>query len=424
MVLNTLAVDPKRVWKGPWRWYNESMLDCCRSLEEIKESGIEFDQFSCLGRCNSLTMLAKRPTQRHIYPTKQTKEPIIEDNEDKNDQENENNSNNNNNNKNEDIDPMMINPLKKKYFTIDEFREDVKVACASSNDPVLIVSYSRKGLKQTGDGHFSPIAGYHVDKDMCLIMDVARFKYPPHWVKTQVLYDAMCRIDKSCNKTRGWIMASPAELAKSYYFTFNTAVITEKNVIDINDGLCCCGSRFIHVLDDKESKQHISSGCSMHNDLTSFKVIHCLLGCLPVPMNKYIAVQTEKFGIELEETHQIIKDKLINGIQNTGVHQIVIKIFNDKNNTKLIERFGKCLNQIEVITLMVLIIGNKDCWQKIANDKIKQELKELTKIDKNKYPELYHEVTALQHQMKHLRQYLLSLYSHHFVNNSEHNCNC
>lgn len=50
MVLNALAVDPKRIWKGPWRWYHESMLDCCRDLEEIKKSGIEFDQFSCLGR--------------------------------------------------------------------------------------------------------------------------------------------------------------------------------------------------------------------------------------------------------------------------------------------------------------------------------------------------------------------------------------
>ena len=33
MVLNTLEVDPKRVWKGVWRWYHEQMLDCCVSLQ-------------------------------------------------------------------------------------------------------------------------------------------------------------------------------------------------------------------------------------------------------------------------------------------------------------------------------------------------------------------------------------------------------
>ena len=32
MVLNTLQVDPKKVWKGVWRWYHENMLDCCVPL--------------------------------------------------------------------------------------------------------------------------------------------------------------------------------------------------------------------------------------------------------------------------------------------------------------------------------------------------------------------------------------------------------
>lgn len=32
-----------------------------------------------------------------------------------------------------------------------------------------------------GDGHFSPIGGYHAGRDLVLILDTARFKYPPHW---------------------------------------------------------------------------------------------------------------------------------------------------------------------------------------------------------------------------------------------------
>mmetsp|Transcript_28521 Transcript_28521/g.41452 ORF Transcript_28521/g.41452 Transcript_28521/m.41452 type:complete len:101 (+) Transcript_28521:70-372(+) len=35
IILNALSVDPGREWKGPWRWYEESMLNCCVDLEEV-----------------------------------------------------------------------------------------------------------------------------------------------------------------------------------------------------------------------------------------------------------------------------------------------------------------------------------------------------------------------------------------------------
>jgi hypothetical protein len=35
----------------------------------------------------------------------------------------------------------------------------------------LVVSYSRKAFSQTGDGHFSPVAGYHAARDLVLILD-------------------------------------------------------------------------------------------------------------------------------------------------------------------------------------------------------------------------------------------------------------
>src|SRR5262245_40594960 len=37
VVLNALALDPGRTWKGPWRWYSEELLDCCVPLERVKE---------------------------------------------------------------------------------------------------------------------------------------------------------------------------------------------------------------------------------------------------------------------------------------------------------------------------------------------------------------------------------------------------
>jgi glutathione gamma-glutamylcysteinyltransferase len=37
IILNALAVDPRRLWKGPWRWYEEKMLNCCVDLEQVRE---------------------------------------------------------------------------------------------------------------------------------------------------------------------------------------------------------------------------------------------------------------------------------------------------------------------------------------------------------------------------------------------------
>ena len=66
-------------------------------------------------------------------------------------------------------------------------------------------SYDRKVLKQTGSGHFSPIGAYDPVSDRVLILDVARFKYPPHWVKLDLLREAMRSLDSATKLPRGWV---------------------------------------------------------------------------------------------------------------------------------------------------------------------------------------------------------------------------
>jgi hypothetical protein len=61
-------------------------------------------------------------------------------------------------------------------------------------------------MLQTGTGHFSPIGGYHAGQDMALILDVARFKYPPHWVPLPLLWEAMNTIDESTGLLRGSLL--------------------------------------------------------------------------------------------------------------------------------------------------------------------------------------------------------------------------
>eukprot|EP01103_Thecamoeba_quadrilineata_P005044 TRINITY_DN1489_c0_g1_i4.p1 TRINITY_DN1489_c0_g1~~TRINITY_DN1489_c0_g1_i4.p1 ORF type:complete len:174 (+),score=24.97 TRINITY_DN1489_c0_g1_i4:39-524(+) len=59
MCLNAMKIDPNRVWKGPWRWYSDEMLDCCISLEIIKEKGLTIKEFICLARCEGIKVDSK-----------------------------------------------------------------------------------------------------------------------------------------------------------------------------------------------------------------------------------------------------------------------------------------------------------------------------------------------------------------------------
>src|SRR5215467_11380327 len=59
--LNALGIDPARPWKGPWRWFSEELLDCCKPLEEIRSLGLSLDEVACLARCNGTDVALHRP---------------------------------------------------------------------------------------------------------------------------------------------------------------------------------------------------------------------------------------------------------------------------------------------------------------------------------------------------------------------------
>lgn len=63
MILNALAIDHGKMWKEPWRWYDENMLDFCVPLQIIKNNGINFDQFLCLAKCNGVNTVGVRVNQ-------------------------------------------------------------------------------------------------------------------------------------------------------------------------------------------------------------------------------------------------------------------------------------------------------------------------------------------------------------------------
>lgn len=63
------------------------------------------------------------------------------------------------------------------------------------------------------------MGGYHASSDMVLILDTARFKYPPHWVPLAELYQAMAHIDPVTKKSRGFIVLTADPDAKAVMFT-------------------------------------------------------------------------------------------------------------------------------------------------------------------------------------------------------------
>jgi len=44
MTLNALSVDPRRVWRGPWRYFHEKLLDCCLPLSRVEDAGVTLQE--------------------------------------------------------------------------------------------------------------------------------------------------------------------------------------------------------------------------------------------------------------------------------------------------------------------------------------------------------------------------------------------
>ena len=136
----------------------------------------------------------------------------------------------------------------------------------------------------------------------------------------------------------------------------------------------------------------------------------CLLECLPSPLDRYIVNECQKFGFVMEESHSVIRSHILKGIEDSGVHQIVCQLFEDESNADLRKRFAKCLGQKEVITLMVLVMGNFD-EMNLSDAELVSQLKALYAIDAEKHPELFHEVNSLRSQIRNLNEFLSSMYT-------------
>src|SRR5271163_2975565 len=91
---------------------------------------------------------------------------------------------------------------------LDGFRAAARDYLAAK-DHFVVVNYLRKAIGQQIGGHISPLAAYDAKADRFLILDVARYKYPPVWVKASDLFDAMNTTDSANdNNTRGYVLVA------------------------------------------------------------------------------------------------------------------------------------------------------------------------------------------------------------------------
>jgi len=74
----------------------------------------------------------------------------------------------------------------------------------------VVVNYQRAALGQTRSGHISPLAAYDAKTDRFLLLDVARYKYPPVWISAADLFNAMNTIDAGNEgRSRGFVLVGP-----------------------------------------------------------------------------------------------------------------------------------------------------------------------------------------------------------------------
>jgi hypothetical protein len=99
--------------------------------------------------------------------------------------------------------------------SLQQFRAMARDSLGKS-DHAVIVNYLRRAIGQERGGHISPLAAYDTKSDRFLILDVARYKYPPVWVKASELYDSMNTADADNEeRTRGFVLVSSVKYSEA-----------------------------------------------------------------------------------------------------------------------------------------------------------------------------------------------------------------
>jgi len=111
-----------------------------------------------------------------------------------------------------------------RLSNVTHFREMI-VKVFESNETFMTVNFERGGIGQIPSAHHSPIGAYDVVGDRVLIMDVARYKYPPVWCPVEVLWNGMNTVwNPLTGETRGFLIAHANNKVSVYDAPDNSTV--------------------------------------------------------------------------------------------------------------------------------------------------------------------------------------------------------
>lgn len=105
--------------------------------------------------------------------------------------------------------PVAVEKHFADTLDLDSLRELLKKHLRES-DRFVLLNFNRRFTGEVGGGHWSPLAAYHEASDSVLLMDVARYKYPPVWVPLVRLLRGAQDPDSVSGKARGLLIVSKA----------------------------------------------------------------------------------------------------------------------------------------------------------------------------------------------------------------------
>jgi glutathione gamma-glutamylcysteinyltransferase len=284
VILNALAIDPGRLWRGPWRWFSEELLDCCQPLEQVRARGLTLDDFACLARCNGARVELRRPAAA----------------------------------------------------SLEDLRRDLHASCRSAEGPHLVAAYDRGVLGQTGSGHFSPVAGLHAGRDLALVLDVARFKYPPHWVPLSLLFAAMEPHDPDTGQPRGYLLLRRAPGPAG--------------------ALCAVSCKEVplgELLARLRGALAVAAAA-----LTPEDAIAAALSALPEAAADLIALRAEALAGQTAIEHQALLSDIETGLRQAGLYHLVARALAQvpHEGPMLARLSGRALPPAEILTLLLLAL--------------------------------------------------------------------
>ncbi len=281
MVLNALAIDPGRTWKGPWRWFDESMLECCEPLEVVRARGICISKLDCLARCNGAATVLKYGESTGLAEFRQD---IVR------------------------ITTGGQGPCQHRECHDGAHHNHHQHHHPQEQEELMIVGYNRQVLGQTGTGHFSPVGGYHAGKDMVLIMDVARFKYPPHWVSVPLLWEAMQTVDAETQRSRGYLVVAKGMVSESLLFTIDKQRYAEFH--DLATWMRKAALRLPALMEEAEIE-----GPRGERSVDHQRLLPLFLESLPASIASMFVTIHESFCLRYSEHHLSSIDTLLAAIE-------------------------------------------------------------------------------------------------------------